>query len=79
MFKAKGKPESSIRECKITADLSDEEEANFMRRLKRRQGKYKIKLSFKCGRIGHFSSKCTCEENRETKSEEESKSRERRG
>ena len=44
-------------------DESDnEEEANFMRKLKRGTGKYKGKLPlkiFEYGRIGHFASKCT--------------------
>ena len=44
-----------------------------MRILKRRQGNYKEKLPFKffkCGRIGHFASKCTYEK-WESESEEE--------
>ena len=46
-----------------------------MRNLKRGQGKYKRKLPFKwfkCGKIGHFTSKCTYEENQYSESEEES-------
>ena len=43
-------------------DESDnEEEANFVRKLKRGIGKYKGKIPpicFECGRIGHFASKC---------------------
>ena len=42
-------------------DSYDEEEANFVRKLKRGTSKFKGKLflkCFKCGRIGHFSSKC---------------------
>lgn len=53
-------------ECKNIADILDKEEANFVRNLKRGQGKYKRKLPFKwfkCGKIGHFTSKCTYEEN----------------
>jgi hypothetical protein len=43
------------------SDISDEEEANFIRKLKKGSGKYKGKLPlkcFNCGKIGHFSSKC---------------------
>ena len=42
--------------------MLDDDEANFVRKLKRGQGKYKGKLPFKCfkcGRVGHFVSKCT--------------------
>ena len=44
------------------SDISDEEEANFIRKLKKGFGKYKGKLPLKfcnCGKVGHFSSKCT--------------------
>ena len=43
------------------SNLSDEEEANFIRKLKKGSSKYKGKLPFKCfncGKIGHFASKC---------------------
>ena len=56
---SKQKPKS---EYSNDDDESDnEEEANFMRKLKRGTGKYKGKLAlkrFECGRIGHFASKC---------------------
>ena len=42
-------------------DSDNEEEANFVRKLKRGTWKYKGKLPlkfFECGRIGHFASKC---------------------
>ena len=68
-FTIMGNPKSSKSECRNTTDLSDKEEANFMRRLKRIQCKYKGQLPFKCfkcGRIRHFDSKCTHEENRES-------------
>jgi hypothetical protein len=43
------------------SDISDVEEANFIKKLQKGFGKYKGKLHFKCfncGRIGHFSNKC---------------------
>ena len=63
-FKATRKLKSNISECRNPSDQSDEEEVNLMRRLKRRQGKYKEKLPFKyfkCGSIRLFAYKCTYE------------------
>ena len=74
VFKATGNPKSHRNECKNIAYMSDEEEDNFVIKLKRGQGKYKGKLPFKCfkcGRIGNFASKCTYEENEDSESEEE--------
>jgi hypothetical protein len=42
------------------SDISDEEEANFIRKIKKGFGKYKRKLPFKCfncGKIEHFANK----------------------
>ena len=62
VFKSIIKKKSNKNECKNTSDISDEEEAYFLRKIKSVHGKYKCKFPFKhfkCGRIGHFLSKCT--------------------
>ena len=60
---SKPKPKSEY----INDDESNnEEEANFVRKLRRGIGKYKGNLPlkcFECGRIGHFSSKCPYKRN----------------
>jgi hypothetical protein len=41
--------------------MKEEEEANFIKKLKKGSGKFKGKLPFKrfnCGKIGHFANKC---------------------
>ena len=48
VFKSTGNPNSMKNECKNIVNMSDEEEDNFVRKLKRGQGKYKGKLPFKC-------------------------------
>jgi hypothetical protein len=54
--------EASFKEEKNTDSDIDEIEANFVRRLITGSGKYKGKFPFKCfncGKIGHFSNKCS--------------------
>jgi hypothetical protein len=51
--------EASFKADKNEDSKPDEIEAKFVKRLKKRSGKYKGKLLFKCfncGRIGHFVS-----------------------
>jgi len=60
------------------SDNSDQEMANFIRKLKRGTGKYKGKLPlkcFNCGNIDHFATKCP-HPKQEDNDEEESNSRE---
>ena len=54
-------------------DLYDEEEANFVRKLKQGTKKFKGKLPFKCfnfSKIGHFASKCPYAKGSESDEEE---------
>jgi hypothetical protein len=60
--------------------LSDEEEANFVRKLKRGSENYKGMLPFKffhCGKIGHFSCKCPFKENNTNEKERKDKDKPR--
>jgi hypothetical protein len=60
--------------------FSDEEEANFVRKLKRGFGKYKGMLplkSFHCGKVGHFESKCPFKENNTNEKERKGKDKPR--
>jgi hypothetical protein len=57
--KAKKKHEHMSHEDQ--SDISNVEEANFIKKLQKGSGKYKGNLPFKCfnyGRIGHFANKC---------------------
>ena len=56
-FKTEKKKEEEEEIC----SCSDEEEAQFVKKLDRGLGKYKGKLPFKffnCGRVGHYAAKC---------------------
>lgn len=63
--------ENSFKTEKKNKEINSEfedyiEEENFVRKLKKRSGKYKGKLPFKCfnyGKIGHFSTKCPYDDN----------------
>jgi ubiquinone biosynthesis protein Coq4 len=59
VYKEKKKQEQVSNEDQ--SEISDEEITNFMKKLKKGTGRYKGKfpqICFKCGKIGHFSTKC---------------------
>ena len=74
-----GKDKSTTREASFKADKNTDSEmdvavAKFVRRLKKGLGKYKKKIPFKCfkcGKIGHFSSKCPYKHKRHTSDDDE--------
>ena len=61
-FNAKNNAKEAIKSDKYDSDDPDDElTANFVRKLKKGQGKYKGELPFKCfncGDVGHFAAKC---------------------
>ena len=74
-----GKNKSTTRESCFNVDKDvdskmDVVEAKFVRRLTKGLGKYKGKMPFKCckcGKIGHFSSKCPLKNKRKTSNDDE--------
>jgi hypothetical protein len=67
---------TKMRQEKNTNDelsyISDEEIANFIKKLKKGTGKYKGKIHlicFNCGKIGHFSNKCPYSKHEESDDE----------
>jgi hypothetical protein len=55
------------------SDISNEEEANFIRKLKKGSRKYKGKLPlkcFNCGKVEHFASKCPYPKKKDSDDEE---------
>jgi hypothetical protein len=79
VFKASVKSSTS-QDHNSSEHFSDEEEANFVRKLKRGSGKYKGMLPFKCfhcGKVGHFASKCPFKENNTNEKERKGKDKPR--
>jgi hypothetical protein len=79
VFKASGKFSTS-QDHNSSEHFLDEEEDNFVRKLKRESIKYKGMLPFKffhCGKVGHFSSKCPFKENNTNEKERKGKDKPR--
>ena len=74
-----GKDKSTTREASFKADKDidfemDVTEVKYLRRMKKGSGKYKGKFPFKCvkcGKIGHFASKCTLKHKRQNSDDDE--------
>ena len=67
--------EASFKAEKSTESHMDELEAKFVRRLKKRSGKYKGKFPFKCfnyGKVGHFAANCAHKRKEQSSTDEES-------
>ena len=68
------KTENNKEEKEDICSFSDEEEAEFVKKLDRGSGKYKGKLPFKCfnyGRVGHYAAKCPHKKTRNQAQESE--------
>lgn len=74
-FKASRKGKNKVCEpSESSSSEMDEEEAHFMRKLKKGSRKHQGKLTSKClncGRVGHFASKCLQDKNGSSKDEED--------
>jgi len=80
VFKASVKSTTS-QDHDSSEHFSYEQEANFVRKLKRGSIKYKGILPFKCfycGKIGHFSSKCPFKQNNTNERKGKDKHREKK-
>jgi hypothetical protein len=63
-FKASNKTRNKGHKEHETSHDDEQEEANFVRKIKKGTGRYKGKLPFKffnCGRIGHYAKTCPFE------------------
>ena len=82
VFKKTKKNHHKSKSCSnYSEDSHDQEESNFMRKLKWGTNKFKCKLSFKCfncDKIGEFSSKCPYTKGSENDEEQENSKKERK-